>query len=155
MNPIRQFKVGLLVIALAVGATGAALTPLTKFDEFGDVNCEREMASLDNLALQLQQQPDAKGVIIFYGGKTFRGKLPRRGEAAARAARLKPYLVQRRGVPADRITVIDGGYAEQWRAEIWIVSTGASMPTPNPTIPVQQIKFRKGRVNPRAYRCEI
>lgn len=155
MNPIQQFKVGLLMIALAVGATGVAQTPSTKFDEFGDVNCEREMASLDNLNLQLQNQPGAKGVIIFYGGKTFRGKLPRRGEAAARAARLKPYLVQRRGVPADRITVIDGGYAEQWRAEIWIVPVGASMPAPNPSIPVQQIKFRKGKVTPRAYRCEI
>src|SRR5215210_443882 len=75
--------------------------PYTKFDEFGDVNCEDEMARLDNFVIQLQANPHTKGAIIYYGGKTFRGRLPRRGESTARAARLKSYLVLRRGVPAD------------------------------------------------------
>src|SRR2546430_1318524 len=67
-----------------------------KFDEFDDVNCEDEAARLDNLAEYLKQEPTAKVAILFFGGKRFRGKLPRRGEAAARAARLKSYLVSRR-----------------------------------------------------------
>ena len=132
----------------------ASISPIRKFDEFGDLKCEDEYARLDNFAIQLQQEPAAKGVIIFYGGKTFRGKLPRRGDAAARAARLKPYLVQRRGIPTNRVVVIDGGYAEEWHVGIWVVPSGASMPT-NPSIPIEQIKFRKGRVNPRAYRCGV
>ncbi len=130
-------------------------TPTSKFDEFGDIKCEDEYARLDNFAVQLQQEPQAKGVIIFYGGRHFRGRLPKRGEAAARAARLKPYLVRRRGIPTDQVILINGGYAEEWRAELWIVPPGANMPTPFTPISVKDIKFRKGKVNPRDFRCQI
>src|SRR5438445_3940930 len=105
----------------------ASINSIRKFDEFGDVKCEDEYARLDNFAIQLQREPQAKGVIIFYGGKTFRGKSPRRGDAAARAARLKPYLVSRRGIPAAQAIVINGGYAEEWRVEIWIIPSSASL----------------------------
>ena len=156
MSWLRKFTIIIFMLSLVPLAQGSTLvSPTQKFDEFGDLNCEDEMAHLDNFALQLQQEPNAKGVIIFYGGKTFRGKLPRRGDAAARAARLKSYLVQRRGIPTNQVVVIDGGYAEEWHVEIWVVPQGASMPTFSPLIPVEQIKFRKGRVNPRAYRCGI
>jgi hypothetical protein len=131
------------------------ITPIRKFDEFGDIKCEDEMARLDNFAIQLQHEPQAKGVIIFYGGKTFRGKLPKRGEAEARAARLKPYLVRRRGIPSNQVIVIKGGYAEGWLAELWVVSPGASMPTGFTTVSVTEIKFRKVKANPRDYRCRI
>ena len=76
---------------------------IRKFDEFGDLKCEDEYARLDNFAVHLQNEPRAKGVIIFYGGQTFRGKLPKQGEAEARAARLKPYLVDRRGIPSEQV----------------------------------------------------
>ena len=133
----------------------APMSPIRKFDEFGDIKCEDEYARLDNFAIQLQHEPQAKGVIIFYGGKTFRGKLPKRGEAEARAARLKPYLVGRRGIPSNQVIVINGGYAEEWRAELWIIPPGVSLPTPFTTVPVTEIKFRKGKANPRDYRCQI
>jgi hypothetical protein len=126
-----------------------------KFEEFGDVNCEDEMARLDNLAVQLKDSPAVKGLIIFYGGRRFRDQLPKRGEAAARAARLRTYLLQRRGIPKHQLLMIDGGYAEEWHVEIWLVPPGAKMPSPQPTIPANQIKFRKGKINPRDYRCEI
>jgi hypothetical protein len=156
MSCLRTFTIIIFLLSLVLLAKGSTLVgPTQKFDEFGDLNCEDEMAHLDNFALQLQQEPNAKGVIIFYGGKTFRGKLPRRGDAAARAARLRAYLVQRRGIPTNQVVVIDGGYAEAWHVGIWVVQSGESMPTPDPSIPVEQIKFRKGRVNPRAYRCGI
>src|SRR4051812_8600850 len=77
--------------------TPRADTSISQFDEFGDVKCEDEYARLDNFLVALQNQPNATGIIVFYGGRTFRGGLPRRGEAVARAARLKPYLVKRRG----------------------------------------------------------
>ena len=134
--------------------TSTIRDPIRDFDQFGDIKCEDEYARLDNFALQLQQEPNAKGVIIFYGGRVFRGKLPRRRDAAARAARLKPYLVQRRGIK-NQVIVIDGGYAEEWHVELWVAPPGASMFTPNPSIPIKQIKFRKGRVSPRAYRCGV
>jgi hypothetical protein len=126
-----------------------------KFDEFGDIKCEDEMARLDNFALQLQNAPQARGVIIFYGGKTFRGKLPKRGEAEARAARLKPYLVGRRGIPSAQVIVMNGGYAEEWMAQLWLIPAGASMPSPDEVVRVTNVRFRKGKANPRDYRCRI
>jgi hypothetical protein len=132
-----------------------ATTPNRKFDEFGDLKCEDEMARLDNFAIQLLHAPRAKGVIIFFGGKTFRGELPKRGEAEARAARLKPYLVRRRGIPKSQIIVINGGYAEEWLAQFWVVPPGARMPSPDSTIQIKGVRFRKGRVNPRSFRCRV
>jgi hypothetical protein len=144
----------LLSLVLLVKAT-PFVNSNEKFDEVGDVGCEAEMAHLDNFAIQLQNDPAAKGVIIFYGGKTFRGKLPKRGLAAARAARMKPYLVDRRGIPAEQVIVIDGGYRAKWTAEFWVVPSGATMPAPSPTVPARKIRFRKGKVNPRDYRCGV
>lgn len=155
MNWTARKQVGAIVLLLAVGLTVWASQHPRMFDEFGDLNCEDEMARLDNLAVQVQSDPQTKAVIIFYGGKLFRGKLPRRGEAAARAARLKPYLVERRGIPADRVVVIDGGYAEDWHVDVWVLPKEIANPSTYLTIPADQIKFRKGKVNPRDYRCKI
>jgi len=154
----RLVKLAILIVLLSptLFVRGSGLTsPIRKFDEFGDIKCEDEMARLDNFAIQLQHEPQARGVIIFYGGKTFRGKLPKRGEAEARAARLKPYLVGRRGIPTKQVIVINGGYAEEWRADLWIVPPGASTPGSVTIIPMSEIKFRKGKVNPRDYQCRI
>lgn len=126
-----------------------------KFEEFGDVNCEDEMARLDSLALELQNSPTVKGLMIFYGGRRFRGQLPKRGEAGARAARVKTYLVQRRGIPKSQFIVIDGGYKEEFQVEIWVVPPGAAAPAPTPTVPVKDIKFQKGKATARQFRCEI
>jgi len=155
MNLATKLRAGSTILVVAVGLTVFAAQHPRRFDEFGDINCEDEMARLDNLAIQLQNDPQAKAVIIFYGGKLFRGKLPRRGEAAARAARLKPYLVERRGIPADRVVVIDGGYAEEWHVDVWVLPKEIANPSPYSTIPADQIKFRNGKVNPRVYRCQI
>ena len=59
-----------------------------KFDEFGDINCEDEMARLDNFAIQLQNEPCTKGVIIFYGGRTFQRTIAEtRRSGGARSSR--------------------------------------------------------------------
>ena len=134
---------------------GSNPTGLRKFDDFGDIKCEDEMARLDNVAIQLQNEPASKAVLVFFGGATFRGKLPRRGDAAARAARLKPYLVGRRGIPFNRVMVFDGGYAQEWHVEVWIVPLDFWFPPPQPGVPDGGVKFRAGRPNPRDYRCGV
>lgn len=144
-----------MILVVVFGTAGLASSPIRKFDEFGDIQCEDEMARLDNFAIHLQNDPSAKGLMIFYGGQRFRGRLPKRGEAAARAARLKPYLVQRRGVSSDQVIVVDGGYAREWHVEVWIIPAGVTPPGPNPTIPAKEIKFRKGKAHPRNFRCQI
>jgi hypothetical protein len=156
MNLIRKAGICVLIASLAGGVSGATWAQdATQFDGFGDINCEDEMARLDGFVVTLQSAPGNKGVIIFYGGRLFRGRSPKRGEAAARAARIKSYLVQRRGLPIDRLTIIDGGFMEKWSAELWVVPPGASMPAPRPTIPVGKIKFRTGKLKPRDYACQI
>jgi len=145
----------LVPITASVAGQAEFVDQVRKFDEFGDIKCEDEMARLDNVAIQLQNEPTAKGVLVFFGGKTFRGKLPLRGEAAARAARLKPYLVNRRGIPSNRVMVFDGGYADEWRVEIWVVPMSFWFPAPKPEIPADGVKFRTGKVSARSFRCEI
>ena len=83
-------------------------------DEFRDICREGEKARLDNLAIELQNNPEAHGYIIFYGGRRYPScwhsgrrygaRHPRFGEAEARAARMKPYLVNLRGFSPERIT---------------------------------------------------
>jgi hypothetical protein len=134
-----------------------------KFDEFGDIYCEDEKARLDNFAIELQNNPDAQGYIIFYGGKrhpsfyrhSSRLELPRRGESAARGARLKPYISSTRGIDIDRVVVINGGYRDLWAAELWIVPKGAKPPVPTATVKPQEIRFRRGRIKKREYECGV
>jgi hypothetical protein len=160
MSRLIKFAIVIFLLSPTLFVKGSAQTspildPIRKFDEFGDLNCEDEYARLDNFAVSLQNEPDSKGLIIFYGGKIFRGRLPRRGDAAARAARTRSYLVKRRGLSAARIIVINGGYDETWKADLWIVPPAASMPTPSPGLRRDQIRFRKGKPNPGEFRCRI
>src|ERR1043166_9344916 len=143
----------MLLVCISGMAGSAGREPNRPFDDFGDVNCENEMARLDNFAVQLQNAPAAKGLIVVYGGRRFRGRLPMEGEADARAARLKTYLVGRRGIPKDQIMVVNWGYTEEWRGQLWIVPHGATIPDREPTIPINEIKFRKGKPKPRDFRC--
>ena len=126
-----------------------------KFDEYGLVCSEDEKARLDNFAIELQSNPGLQGYIIFYGGRCWSPcsedgsdhgpRYPRKGEAEARAARIKPYLVDVRGVDPDRIVVIDGGNRETWNAELWLSAKGVGPPAATPTVQSQDIKYRKGR----------
>lgn len=152
MNRLRcGFIIGIILCAAPVHA----LSPIQRFDEFGDINCEDEYARLDNFVIHLQNTPSAQGYIIFYGGRRFRGRLPRKGESAARAGRMKPYMVNRRGIPAERVVVINGGYQEDFLVELWIVPAGALPPEPHSTVPASKIKFRKGKVSKRQFQCNI
>lgn len=140
-----------------------------KFDEMNQIPCDDAKARLDNLAIQLQQDPTAKGYIVFYGGKSYRGYsynrrskryvnvmlLPRRGEAKARMAPWLEYLIDSRALPASRLEIIDGGYREDPMMEFWIAPAGAKPPTPTPTLTEKEIKFRKGRAKKSEFRCEV
>jgi hypothetical protein len=153
----------IICVIVANAQTGTAPPEARMLDQFGDVNCEDEKARLDNFANELQNTPGDQGYIVFYGGKRHQSPtrhhsklaLPRRGEAEARAARLKPYMNYNRGIDANRIVVVDGGYRDQWAAELWIVPKGANPPAPTPTIKPQEVKFRRGRIKKRDYECGV
>lgn len=156
---MQRFAMSVCIVGLLFSETVAqragTIDNLRMFDDFGDIKCEDEMARLDNIAIQLQNEPTTKAVLVFFGGTMFGGRLPRNGDAEARAARLKPYLVSRRGIPFNRVMVFDGGYADAWHVEVWIVPLDFWFPPPQPVIPESGVKFRKGRSNPRDFRCGV
>ena len=150
-----MIRSGLLLLMLIVSAVGSPTSePNGPLDQYGDIKCEDEMARLDNFAVQLQNDPQSKGVIMFYAGKMAADRWPKRGEAEARTARIKPYIVQRRGVPADQVIVINAGYDEYFHVQLWMVPPGAALPTRESASP-KQIRFRKGKANPRDFRCGV
>jgi hypothetical protein len=87
-----------------------------KFDEFGDIQASDLIARLDNLAIQLQNEPNTKAFLVVY---RTRRDLP--GLSNKYAHRMKSYLVGARGVPAQRVVIVDGGVAACLSQELWIV----------------------------------
>jgi hypothetical protein len=108
-----------------------------KFDEYGDIDEEDEMARLDNLAITLGSDPTLQVHVVFYGGRFG----PRR-EALARAARAKNYLVQTRGIEAGRVITIDGGYRNELSGELWLSLRGTGAPVVRPTIDRRYVRIR-------------
>lgn len=116
-------------------------------DTLGNVRRADEEAMLDNFAAALASEPQTTAHIIAYGGR--RGP---RGDARARLARMRRYLVGKRGVAAGRIVTLDGGYREEAAAELWAVPAGSTPPAPTPIIDPSEVEFtaqkpRRGRRN--------
>ena len=143
----------LVFIASAAGSPGSE--PTRPFDEFGDVNCENEMARLDNFAILLQSEPKFRGAIIFFAGNMAGGKLPKRGEAEARVERIRSYLIKRRGIPQANLVVLNGGFSTSFHVVLWGVPPGAGLPKPEDASGVKEIQYRKGKLVPRDYRCGV
>jgi outer membrane protein OmpA-like peptidoglycan-associated protein len=88
-------------------------------------------ACLDEVALDLQKQSDAKAVVV--GDSTVAEKTPAKGKkhakvedlAAERAVNTKDYLVTEKGIDASRISVATGT-ADGQKAENYLVPSGAT-----------------------------
>jgi len=160
-------KLSLLLLGAFISSgsfVASSQHPTTKFDQFGDICCDDEKARLGNFANQLLNEPDAIGYIVFYGGRQHhypfcsskRMRLPRHGEAQARASRLKPYILNAwPGFDAKRIVVINGGYRDSWEAELWIAPKGQPPPIAMPSVKRPGIRFRRGLARRRDYRCYV
>jgi uncharacterized protein (TIGR02246 family) len=115
----------LIVFAGAFLSASAQRRPIsTKFDEYGAINSEELMARLDNFTVQLQHQPGSTAYILAYAPE----------EGAKRILEsAKDYLVNARGLPADRITTVYGGrnnVLSEPRVQLWIAPPGAPRPRP-------------------------
>lgn len=110
------------------------IPPRKRFDEFPSVAFDEDKARLDNLAIELQNTPDATGYLIVYGGKN-----SRLGQADRLGARALDYLTNERGMDSRRIVVMNGGYRETDYYEFWLVPPGAEPPQPNPTVQPSEI----------------
>lgn len=100
-----------------------------KHDEFPSRAMDDYKARLDAYVIELQNRPDVKGYMITYtGSKT------KPAQAQKLNAKAIEYLVKTRGLPAERITVIQGGRKEGMDddyIELWVVEPGAAPPVPN------------------------
>jgi hypothetical protein len=143
-----------LVISLCLLLTFAGLSFAAQadrlFDSFGNINCEDEMAHLDNVAVVMQEKKDLTAYIFVYAGKR-----SRRGEAGARLTRIKNYLIERRGIGVSRIKIEDGGYREELVVDVYLIAPGAAAPVAAPTVNPKEVKFRKGKIKKWEYRCNI
>lgn len=99
-----------------------------RFDEFPSLAFDDDKARLDNFAIELQNNPGARGYVIAYAGRGTRG-----GTADGLGERARKYLVEARGMDASRVQIVNGGYRERNAYELWLVPTGAEPPMPTPT----------------------
>lgn len=151
------------IILLILPVSTGAQTPMNsqKVEEFGITNCEIRRALSENLSSKMLEDESSLGYIVYYGGQFnikpygswYTKRLPRRGEAFARAAAIKSRFVENFGIDENRIILLNGGYRESWAVELWLVPKGARPPLPVPTLAESEIKFRKGRVRKQEYTC--
>jgi len=107
-----------------------------EFDECNSCSLDDQKARLDNLAVELQNDPSTRGYIVAYGGR-----MSPLGQVEKLMSRSRDYLTTQRGIDASRIVVVNGGFREEDSVELWIVPSGATAPKPTPTV-------QAGEVNP-------
>ena len=103
--------------------------PAKQFDVCCSCSYDDQKARLDNLAVELQNDPSTTAYIIAYAGRRSRA-----GQADRLNTRARDYIVKERGVDASRIAVMNGGFREEDCVELWVVPSGAKPPRPTPTV---------------------
>jgi len=109
--------------------------PSRLFDTCCSCSFDDQKARLDNLAIELQNDPTAKTYVIAYGGRT-----SRIGQADLLGDRARNYLVTNRGIDQSRITVMNGGFREEDCVELFIIPSGATLPKPTPTVQAGDVR---------------
>jgi hypothetical protein len=97
-----------------------------KVDEYGKIGHCDETARLDSFAMELRNDPSAKGYLVIYAGKD---DLPSWTEGIL--GRAASYLVNARGLAPARVKVIDGGRRDERTAELWVVPETGTPPQPS------------------------
>ena len=114
-----------------------------EFDECNNCTFDDQKARLDNLAVELQNDPSTRGYIMAYGGR-----MSPLGQVEKLMTRARDYLVTQRGIDASRLVVVNGGFREADSVELWIVPSGASAPQPTPTVQAGEVNPGKARRKP-------
>jgi hypothetical protein len=96
----------------------------TLVDYYPPIKQDDEKARLDNFAIQLQNDPNAKGYVVVYGGAKAKP-----AEKQLRLKRAFDYLTVTRGISRDRLVTMEGGMRDVTTTELWIVPLGADPPT--------------------------
>jgi len=124
----------------AQASTEVARTPKREivgreFDTCRSCSYDDQKARLDNLAVELHNDPSTTTYVMAYGGRTSQV-----GQADRLLARAREYLVMQRAVDASRIILINGGFREEDCVQVWIVPRGATPPQPSPTVQAGDVR---------------
>ena len=115
-----------------------------EFDECDNCTFDDQKARLDNLAVELQNDPSTTGYVIAYGGRTSPV-----GQVERLMTRAREYLTKQRGIDDSRLVIVNGGFRENDSVELWIVPSGAAPPRATPTVQAGDVKpagrVRRGR----------
>lgn len=109
-----------------------------EFDECLNCTFDDQKARLDNLAVELQNDPSTRAYIIAYGGR-----MSPLGQVERLMKRARDYIVMQRGIDASRLVVVNGGFREEDSVELWVVPSGAAAPLPAPTVQAGEIKRKR------------
>ena len=111
-----------------------------EFDECNNCTFDDQKARLDNLAVELQNDPSTRAYIIAYGGRTSPIT-----QVEMLMKRARDYIIEQRGIDAARIVTINGGFREDDSVELWVVPSGAAPPQAAPTVQAGEVKPKKRR----------
>jgi hypothetical protein len=111
-----------------------------EFDECDNCTFDDQKARLDNLAVELQNDPSTRAYIIAYGGR-----YSPLAQVEVLMKRARDYIVEQRGIDGSRLTVVNGGFREDDSVELWVVPAGAAPPRATPTVQAGEVKPRKRR----------
>lgn len=95
------------------------------FDEFPDIQRNDEKARLDNLVIELQNDPTATAYVVIYPASG-----SRRGDVQHHATRIVDYMVNSRGIDEHRVVTLVGRARNELFVELWITPRGATPPNP-------------------------
>lgn len=106
-----------------------------EFDECDNCTFDDQKARLDNLAVELQNDPTTTAYIIAYGGRN-----SPIGQVEVLMKRARGYLTNERAIDGSRLVVINGGFRESDNVELWLVPRGAAAPRATPTVQAGEVK---------------
>jgi hypothetical protein len=100
------------------------------YDSFPAESIEQTYAHLDAFAFQVATSQSAfTAYVVGYAGR-----ISKRGEAKRIGDDARDYLIKKRGIRADRVLAVDGGFREKAQFELYLVPNGMATPTPKPTL---------------------
>lgn len=109
-----------------------------EFDTCCSCSYDDLKARLDNLAVELQNDPTTTTYVFAYGGRT-----SALGQADRLLGRARDYLVTQRGIDVSRVVLVNGGFRQEDCVEVWIVPRGATQPQPSPTVQPSEVRPAK------------
>ena len=136
-----------LLVVPAAGSqetSGQGGASASKWDEFGAIPCDDELARLDNFANMILSDSRSLAYLIIKGGR--RGKV---AEARYRALRMKSYLVYRRGLKYERVIAVDEGGRGKLNIKLWLVPPGSTPPVKASARRRGEVRMPRGKRRPR------